>query len=147
MHFVTGGAFNGKRKWVKETYQLDEVTNYLWLSAYEQEKVPKVLPNDDYLIIILEGIEYWIRELIDECNDGFTCRAEWQQLLNHWLAYEQGEAKRKLIMIGSDITKGIVPLDETLRLWRDVTGWVYQDLTIAAQRVDLIWCGISTRLK
>lgn len=51
------------------------------------------------------------------------------------------------MLIGSDISKGIVPMAAEDRWWRDTTGWVYQDLVSAAERVDVIWYGISQKLK
>lgn len=54
---------------------------------------------------------------------------------------------RKLVIIGTDISKGIVPLEKENRLWRDFTGWVYQDLVAKAERVDVIWYGINQIMK
>ena len=54
---------------------------------------------------------------------------------------------RMVILIGSDITKGIVPIEAENRVWRDVTGRVYQDTVSICNRVDLIWYGINKRLK
>lgn len=36
LHFVTGGAYNGKTKWVKQLYGLEN--DVLWLSGYRQEQ-------------------------------------------------------------------------------------------------------------
>ena len=52
-----------------------------------------------------------------------------------------------VILIGTDITKGIVPIEAENRVWRDVTGRVYQDTVSICNRVDLIWYGINKRLK
>lgn len=147
MHFVTGGAFNGKRAWVKKRYQREMHDHYTWISAYEQTKLPKVLPNKNEGLLILEGVEFWIKQLVTEIADQANCRTEWNRILESWLAYEQVEAQQAIVVIGSDISKGIVPMDETARMWRDVTGWVYQDLVKAADRVDVIWYGIATQLK
>lgn len=54
---------------------------------------------------------------------------------------------RKLYLIGTDVGKGIVPIDEHLRTYRDVVGWCYQDVAKLAERVDIIWYGINTTIK
>jgi adenosyl cobinamide kinase/adenosyl cobinamide phosphate guanylyltransferase len=33
------------------------------------------------------------------------------------------------------------------RLWRDVTGWAYQDLSAMADKVDVIWYGLNQTIK
>ena len=55
--------------------------------------------------------------------------------------------QRKLVVIGSDITKGIVPVEKENRLWRDVTGWAYQDLAAQADKIDIIWYGCNQTIK
>jgi adenosylcobinamide kinase / adenosylcobinamide-phosphate guanylyltransferase len=137
MHFVFGGAFNGKRKWVADIYKNDSLT---WISAYEQPAFPKRIGGEG--VVVLEGIEMWVRELI---HDSFTIDeavAFFEQQLSEW----QNQCN-KLVLIGTEIGKGVVPMDETDRKWRDACGYVYQRIVRKAERVDQIWYGISTRLK
>ncbi|WHX42702.1 bifunctional adenosylcobinamide kinase/adenosylcobinamide-phosphate guanylyltransferase [Mesobacillus sp. AQ2] len=142
MHFVTGGAFNGKSKWVREQYQLEDL-EHTWISAYKGEKIPDL---NSKKIIVLEGIEVWIREVTRSISAD-SSREKWQSLIQEWMKWESMDDKRKLILIGNDISKGIVPIAPEERLWRDATGWVYQDLVSDAERVDVIWYGISQKLK
>jgi adenosylcobinamide kinase / adenosylcobinamide-phosphate guanylyltransferase len=142
VHFVTGGAFNGKSKWVREQYQLDDL-EHTWVSAYKGEKIPDLHGKK---IIVLEGIEVWIRE-VTRCIPADACREKWQSLVREWMKWESMDEERKLVLIGNDISKGIVPIAPEDRLWRDATGCVYQDLVSAAERVDVIWYGISQKLK
>lgn len=146
MHFVTGGAFNGKSKWVKEYYQLVD-TPYLWVSAYEGGPVPENLNEfGEGSLIVLEGIEIWLRDWIEQL-DIQRAREKWQLLLLSWLEWERADRQRKVILIGTDITKGIVPIRAEDRKWRDITGWAYQDVVKSAERVDHIWYGISQQIK
>ncbi|WLD91666.1 bifunctional adenosylcobinamide kinase/adenosylcobinamide-phosphate guanylyltransferase [Alkalihalobacillus sp. AL-G] len=146
MHFVTGGAFNGKRKWVIRTYQLADQENVNWISAYSDQS----LLNDLYTVkesyIVLEGIEKWIKEMTVQ-HPTHECRDIWNETLNGWLGWEQAAKQRTLILIGTDITKGIVPLEEQNRIWRDVTGWCYQDTSLKSTRIDIIWYGINQKIK
>ncbi|MBU8879906.1 bifunctional adenosylcobinamide kinase/adenosylcobinamide-phosphate guanylyltransferase [Bacillus sp. FJAT-29790] len=146
MHFVTGGAFNGKTKWVRETYQLKE-TPHLWFSAYKGNHIPDCLSEyNGSRILILEGIEIWLKDWANHL-DVHEIRERWRKLLQTWLEWEKEGHQRKIILIGTDITKGIVPMLAEERKWRDVTGWVYQDAAAAAERADLIWYGIGQQIK
>ncbi|KON85708.1 hypothetical protein AF332_01930 [Sporosarcina globispora] len=141
MHFVTGGAFNGKSRWVKEFYQLDG-TPHKWISAYHDEPAAEL----DHSLIILEGIEMMIREWAQAIELG-EIRDKWREMLAKWLEWEKEDNNRKIVLIGSDISKGIVPMEAADRKWRDASGWAFQDAAAAADRVDLIWYGISQKIK
>lgn len=136
MHFVTGGAFNGKSAWVKSHYQNEQME---WISAYEAETIPERL-NAEF--VVLEGVELWIKTLIDD-----QFREIWRKQLDGWKTWEQENEVRQLILIGTDITKGIVPVDARDREWRDAVGWAFQDVAACADRVDLVWYGLNKRLK
>lgn len=142
MHFVTGGAFNGKSKWVKEFYQLDEVPHQ-WVSAYRGETAVEFDRNAP---VIMEGIEVWLRNGLKASAVG-EVRERWKNQLVTWLDWEKEDIHRKIVLIGTDITKGIVPMEAEDRKWRDVTGWAYQDIAAVSDRVDLIWYGINRKIK
>lgn len=148
MHFVTGGAFNGKSKWVSEYYQLNH-TPYEWISAYQQKDVPetiKKIKGGGHSLIVLEGIEIWVKEWVERL-EAHEIRKKWQDLLQQWLEWEQHHPSCKIVIIGIDVSKGIVPIDAKQRKWRDVTGWIYQDTVSSSQRVDLIWYGINQQIR
>ncbi|MDR7077571.1 adenosyl cobinamide kinase/adenosyl cobinamide phosphate guanylyltransferase [Neobacillus niacini] len=142
MHFITGGAFNGKREWVKKAYG----ATALWISAYQDSPLPTDLFQLDNDLLVLEGLEIWVKELT-KTNDSYRCREIWNQTINHWKMWEQEKTQSKLVVIGSDITKGIVPVEKENRLWRDVTGWAYQDLAAQADKIDIIWYGCNQTIK
>ncbi|MBP2242411.1 adenosyl cobinamide kinase/adenosyl cobinamide phosphate guanylyltransferase [Cytobacillus eiseniae] len=144
MHFITGGAFNGKSRWVIEHYELNDPT-YLWISAYEGMSIPA--HTDNWIdIVILEGLEKWIQEWSSQLSS-HEVRENWRSFLQIWLKWEKESEQRKLILIGTDLSKGIVPMIAEERKWRDVTGWVYQDVAASAEKFDLIWYGISQKIK
>ncbi|WHY62070.1 bifunctional adenosylcobinamide kinase/adenosylcobinamide-phosphate guanylyltransferase [Cytobacillus firmus] len=141
MHFITGGAFNGKSRWVKGFYQLDD-TPHKWISAY-----PGELAGDlDQNLIVYEGIELMIKEW-SQALEFEEIREKWQEMLEKWLQWENADVNRKVVLIGSDISKGIVPMEALDRKWRDASGWAFQDAAAAADRVDLIWYGINQKIK
>lgn len=145
MHFVTGGAFNGKRKWVKAFYQLNEKNDYVWISAYEKNGAQMEWKAVDSFktTTVIEGVEQFLYKWSNQTN----WREKWHDVFKSWEKWELENPMRKLVVIGTDITKGVVPLDERNRNWRDMTGWCYQDLVSHSKRVDVIWYGINERLK
>jgi adenosylcobinamide kinase / adenosylcobinamide-phosphate guanylyltransferase len=142
LHFITGGSFNGKRAWVKNTYGLTGS----WLSAYQDAALTEDFNYINSDLLVLEGIEIWIKELT-KTYDSYRSREIWIQTIDQWLSWEKAEHQRKLVVIGTDITKGIVPIEKVNRLWRDVTGWAYQDLSAKADKVDVIWYGLNQTIK
>ncbi|WP_428910547.1 bifunctional adenosylcobinamide kinase/adenosylcobinamide-phosphate guanylyltransferase [Niallia sp. Krafla_26] len=142
MHFVTGGAFNGKSKWVKA----NNLEVCCWISAYHGESLPTYLDQVKESTIVLEGIEQWVKQWLEELNED-DVRKKWQSLLQQLRSWENRDKCRKVILIGTDLTKGIVPLHRSDREWRDVCGRVFQDTALSCERVDLIWYGLNKRLK
>ena len=142
MHFVTGGAFNGKGKWVKQHYPPDTT----WFSASEYDVWPAPSKNMSS-IVILEGLELWVKKEVNAEISADLLLDKNIQKAEKWMEWERNEGNRRLVLIGTDISKGIVPMEKEGRLQRDVTGWLYQRLVARAERVDLIWYGISETLK
>jgi adenosylcobinamide kinase / adenosylcobinamide-phosphate guanylyltransferase len=144
MHFIIGGAFNGKRAWVKNYYKVFEHNH--WISAYETQTIPKELNTFDQDLLVIEGVEIWLKNLsASMAADKF--RELWAKYLENWLAWEKAALQRQLVVIGTDITKGIVPIEAENRLWRDITGWAYQDTAAKSEKVDVIWYGLNQTIK
>ncbi|MFB6467366.1 bifunctional adenosylcobinamide kinase/adenosylcobinamide-phosphate guanylyltransferase [Cytobacillus sp. Hz8] len=143
MHFVTGGSFNGKKSWVKNKYQNQSC---YWLNFYKKDPFSLPDENNQASVLVLEGVEAWIKSLIEQYNEQ-ECRQRWRKILEKLQIWKEGSPDRQVVFIGADISKGIVPMDKKDRLWRDVTGWCYQDLAAKADRIDLIWYGINQTIK
>jgi len=142
MHVVTGGAYHGKSSWVKNFYRLDDES--AWISAYRHHPCPYTIDMISE-VVILEGIEEWIRQTT--VKDKSFDRNDGQRVINSWLAWELEDKNRQLIVIGTDISKGIVPMDREDRWWRDMVGWFFQDLVLHCERFDVVWYGIPMQLK
>jgi adenosylcobinamide kinase / adenosylcobinamide-phosphate guanylyltransferase len=142
MHFIIGGSFNGKAAWVRKQYEQETAS---WHSAYRGERFPEA-SEDAPNCVVLEGIEQWIREDLKRMDKG-QARDLWKKQLKSWLRWEAELPGRKLVLIGTDITKGIVPVEKEDREWRDASGWIFQDAAAAAERADTVWYGLSQRMK
>jgi adenosyl cobinamide kinase/adenosyl cobinamide phosphate guanylyltransferase len=144
MHFVTGGAFNGKREWAFAHYgqRREEVK---WVSSFQENK-PKLnmdILTGEHPLLFIEGVEYYIGALREHSSP----REEWNQILVWLKSWEDAIDRRQVVVIGSDITRGVVPMSKEERVWRDLVGWCYQDLVRVSERVDVIWYGINQRIK
>ncbi|MFI8687316.1 bifunctional adenosylcobinamide kinase/adenosylcobinamide-phosphate guanylyltransferase [Rossellomorea sp. NPDC077527] len=141
MYFITGGSFNGKAGWVRHHFCLENADTQ-WIPLFEGG-FEEIQPAKSTLV--LEGLEYAVRFALMHCQGDVRERFREQMLrLRKW---EEEHPERKVIWIGSEIGKGIVPIDPFSREWRDMTGWVYQDLVEVSQKVWLVWYGLATTLK
>lgn len=137
MHFVTGGAFNGKSKWVREFYGLEK-TKHQWHSFYKEKSTPVLQEK----VVVLEGIERFVRTLLEKAEEPAEARKLFKEHLLNWQ-----QENKTIVLIGTDIMKGIVPMNAFDRHFRDTAGWCFQDAAAASKRVDTIWYGIADTIK
>lgn len=126
MHIIIGGAFNGKRAYVK---QLIEAT---W---YEQQLPQQVEGN-----IVIAGLEGILRAHLEEEEEHVA--AIFADKLRDLDAQSD-----ELIVILTDMGRGVVPLDKAERQLRDTCGRLYQVLFSEATTVTRIWYGLPEILK
>ena len=143
MHIIIGGAFNGKEKWVKKHYK--NIGDLEWITDSVQD-LERIINEKEEGTIVMPRIEKWTRYWLEDYSVN-EAREIGRQLIDHLKNWESTLNKRKIILIATDISKGIVPIEKTDRDWRDLTGWFYQDLVGSANRVDEVWYGIGKRLK
>ncbi|HLR72156.1 MAG TPA: bifunctional adenosylcobinamide kinase/adenosylcobinamide-phosphate guanylyltransferase [Pseudogracilibacillus sp.] len=146
MHFVTGGAYNGKKKWVNRLYNNNKADDIRWIEAGKKNIWPdlnKTIKN----ILVLNNFEQWIWTWLQEFPDMESIRDFGYEKILELVTWEKKSKMHQVVVIGNDMSKGVVPMDKKLRDWRDVTGWIYQDIINLANEVDLIWYGVSTKLK
>ncbi|MEW5321886.1 bifunctional adenosylcobinamide kinase/adenosylcobinamide-phosphate guanylyltransferase [Geobacillus thermoleovorans] len=138
MHFVIGGAFQGKRKWVRERYGINDGVHIIWHNGYVEPYGP---PGgvETAKTVVLDGLEASIRPRPDA--------DEWESYFRAWQRWEAAKPDRTVVWIGTDVTQGVVPVDPEERRWRDAVGMCYQRLASMCCRVDRIWCGLAERLK
>ncbi len=125
MHIIIGGACNGKRDYVRTM-----------LAGREAEWFEGVIPkqSDSCQLMVVAGIEKWLAE---------TKLSE-EDAIDYVLA---AVASRHVIIVMTDIGRGIVPIDAQQRKLRDACGRLYQRLMAEADEVTRIWYGIAKTLK
>ena len=134
MHVYIGGAYNGKRDYVKK-----------WLAEQGQENVHWVEGNylaDSFIVdteviqtTVIAGVEKWLAE---------TDLSE-QKAIDYVMNIV--DTDRHIVFILTDIGRGIVPMDAGQRQLRDACGRLYQRLMAEADEVTRIWYGLAKPLK
>ncbi|MED3661568.1 bifunctional adenosylcobinamide kinase/adenosylcobinamide-phosphate guanylyltransferase [Ureibacillus sp. FSL K6-8385] len=133
MQSVIGGAYNGKRKFVKESLKQSGIGRMFW---YEGEIPEGPFSKKDYVII--GGFEKLIPQY-DLSEDEIV--AEVLEELKRL------DRETNLICICTDIGRGIVPLSKEERHLRDTCGRLYQKLFELSEKVIRVWYGIPEILK
>lgn len=127
MHIYIGGAYNGKRAYVKKR-----------LASRESDWFEGNLPSESEMrndrMLVLAALEKWLaatvlseQEAIDQVMEVI--------------------GNRETIVILTDIGRGIVPVDAGQRQLRDACGRLYQRLMEEAEEVTRIWYGVPQLLK
>lgn len=129
MQIVFGGAFNGKRQYVKEMLAGRKA---VW---YEGK-----LPESADKLTVVAGVEQWIKEQLENRMD--------EEAIHHAVKKAvQLQTYGEQIWVVTDMNRGIVPIDPIERRLRDVVGRVYQYLFKEADQITRIWYGIPETIK
>ncbi|MBE1555741.1 bifunctional adenosylcobinamide kinase/adenosylcobinamide-phosphate guanylyltransferase [Sporosarcina limicola] len=132
MHIYIGGAHNGKRDFVKATLQNADVQ---WLEGRLEGPMDTRHPhNSDCQTTVIAGIEKWLAN--SDLSEG--------DAIDYVMETVSGD---NVIVILTDIGRGIVPMDADQRKLRDVCGRLYQRLIAEADEVTRIWYGLPQTLK
>ncbi|SLL35358.1 adenosylcobinamide kinase/adenosylcobinamide-phosphate guanylyltransferase [Mycobacteroides abscessus subsp. abscessus] len=145
MHFITGGSFHGKKRWTVAFAKEQGFIEGKILRLFDEKEINSINDEKDSFYII-EGLEWMIKNRLQEETLEQTITYIEKQV-GDLLQWEREEEDRCVFLIGSDITKGIVPIDQEDRLWRDATGLIFQRIAATADRVDVIWYGLNEQLK
>ena len=125
MHLIIGGAFQGKIDWAKAQFDLTDADI---LECTEDRDVDFSRPCVTHLE---RFVLYCLRQ-------GQEPKAVLAQRAEGW---------KNSVLICDDISCGVVPLDAEDRAWREACGRMLNDLSIQAETVTRMFCGLPQRLK
>lgn len=125
MILVFGGAYQGKKEFVFRTFGLSE--NNIEYAGGKEWKA-----GNKKIICCMEG---YIRALAEE---GIPAVKNLEAMM---------ESLEDKIVIITDISQGIVPMDRVDRLWREENGRAMSFLAGRAEEVYRLFCGIESRVK
>ena len=125
MVLIFGGAYQGKLEYTLDNFGLSEGDVYRCGENTELDLSFKVLYGLENFVMgcVKAGIE--AGELLSEYGDSLTDK----------------------IIIVTDISQGIVPMDPKDRSWRVMTGRTMVYLVRRADRVIRVFCGLGREIK
>ena len=126
MIFIFGGAYQGKLAYALDRFGLADDDVYF---CVEEDAA---MPANKK---IFYEIEKWILALIRADADV----ADW---LRRFIA-----ANADAIVICTDISCGVVPVDPEKRRWREAVGRSMAELSRCSKEVTRLFCGMPTRIK
>lgn len=130
MYIVFGGAYNGKRQYVKDQLEGQAID-------WHEGSLPETAAANG--IAVIAGLEHWVKQQIEQ---GFSEEQLMEQVRK---AVNGGQAQKFWIL--TDLNRGIVPTERIEREMRDVIGRLYQFLFSEAEEVTRIWYGIPEKIK
>ena len=124
MILVFGGAYNGKKDFIKEKFNINE-EDIFYCSDGEIDFSKKVICG-------LHKFTY---------NNTLKNKSSLEYIK------ENKNLFKDKIIISDEISSGIVPLKKEDRMWREETGRCLQYLSKESSCVYRVFCGISTIIK
>lgn len=124
MILILGGAYQGKRTYVKRRFSLEE------------EDIFTCSGSDlDFSKKCMDHLEEFTYACVRDGKDPLA-----------YIMENQSQMQDKVI-ICQDIFCGVVPMERDFRLWRDATGKLCQYLASEADAVYRLYCGLEQKLK
>jgi len=136
MHVIIGGAYSGKRQFVK-----NQISSAQWISAYDDKFISEEILTVENGTIVLEGFEMWIVQYIQSGKSDQEICALFEQYFDLLIA------KYDVYLIMLEIGRGIVPMEAESRRLRDIMGWIQQSAVKRAETATYMWHGLSQRMK
>ncbi|MDK2808211.1 MAG: hypothetical protein PWP24_946 [Clostridiales bacterium] len=126
MKLIFGGAYQGKLAYAKERYSIKET------DIYRCQADCSILKEEAFVIYGLEKL------ILSQTREGIDT-----------IDYlrERKEMLRSSIIICEDNSCGIVPMERELRVYRETCGRALTMLSLEADEVIRVFCGIGSRLK
>lgn len=124
MRLIIGGACQGKLAYAKETYP-----EVVWIDG-------RLCAEAE--IYECQGVYHfheYIRRMMQDERDVSE------------LAEQLSEKNPDMIIVSDEIGYGIVPVDDFLREYREMTGRICTKLAARADSVCRVVCGIGTKIK
>jgi adenosyl cobinamide kinase/adenosyl cobinamide phosphate guanylyltransferase len=143
MHLIFGGAYQGKLDYAKERYGLED-KDIFFCGAGEGEcpgppcKEFKECPAETSIDFNKKAV-YHLEEFILACVRNGKDAAD-------YLAANRGKWE-DTVFICTDISSGVVPVDQELRAWREMTGRTLIYLGKEAEEVTRMFCGLPQKIK
>lgn len=123
MILIFGGAYQGKLDYAKKNFDIETVCDCSDGAA------------PDFAADAIYGIDGFVKQCA--CNEKEA--ADWFD--------KRREEWQDKILIMTDVSQGIVPMEPELRAFREMNGRLMLRLAAEADEVHRVFCGIGKRVK
>lgn len=127
MILIFGGAYQGKLDYAKKNFDIKTVCDC------SDGAVP------DFAADAIYGIEGFVKRQSPGSDQSPLEAADWFS--------ERREVWQDKVLIMTDVSQGIVPMDPELRAFREMNGRLMLRLAAEASEVHRVFCGIGKRVK
>ena len=127
MILIFGGAYQGKLDYAKKNFDIKTVCDCSDGTA------------PDFAADAIYGIEGFVKRQSPGSDQSPLETADWFS--------ERREAWQDKVLIMTDVSQGIVPMDPELRAFREMNGRLMLRLAAEASEVHRVFCGIGKRVK
>lgn len=125
MHLIIGGAYQGKTEYAKAHFALKDEDIFTCTENREPDfSAPCVRHLEEYALLCLRRGQEPLSCLLEKENEWKHC-----------------------IFLCNDISCGVVPIEQELRLWREAVGRMVCWLSTHAESVTRLFCGLPQVLK
>lgn len=127
MILIFGGAYQGKLDYAQKNFDIKTVCNCSDGAA------------PDFAADAIYGIEGFVKRQSQESVLPPLEAADWFS--------ERRKAWQDKVLIMTDVSQGVVPMDPALRVFREMNGRLMLRLAAEASEVHRVFCGIGKRVK
>ena len=135
MQVILGGAYNGKRQYVKEQLQHVAAQQVFLFEG----SLPQLGMYNKEQYVVIAGFEKLVKSLLHLSEDEIADEL--------YIKIVQLSTETNVICICTDMSRGVVPIEKEQRQLRDTCGRLYQKLCGKSDQVVRIWYGIPQLLK
>lgn len=126
MIFIIGGSYQGKCEYALEKFNLNE--NDVFVCTEETEEI-------DFTKRVISHIERF----------ALGCVRRGQEPKEYWMNHLAQLSDS--ILISDDVSCGVVPIDATIRAWREATGRANNYIAGESDQVIRVFCGLGQVIK
>ncbi|NVF16147.1 bifunctional adenosylcobinamide kinase/adenosylcobinamide-phosphate guanylyltransferase [Vreelandella maris] len=141
MQLFIGGACAGKRDAV--------IARFPEAQWWRLDAAQPFIDSQQALVantpLIITGVLEWLGAALER-DDNDALRQQWQRDMIQ-LCQRADELNAALIIIATDVGRGVVPMEPEQRRLRDLNGWFTQDATAQAEEVWYVRHGLVMALK
>lgn len=147
LFIATSPVIDGEMRVRIERHQADR-QGQGWRTIEEPLRLAAVLAeNSEEEVVLLDCLTLWISNLLFEAEEPEYFTEAMIAELARELADAASRRQGVVIIVTNEVGLGIVPENPLARRYRDLAGRCNQIIAAAADRVDLVTCGIPLIIK